>query len=414
MERSFLVFESHITSVYDLYHLCGVIFDNGYCVFLSRLRKGKWNKERQKKRRKRKKAKLPKHEHCMSAYYYHSHDPLVVTAVHIALRCVQTLCAHAYVRCETCTLASHIVTGVLACDARARVSQRFIYTPDFLLSVTISRRSMTMFLSADMASTKAKHPRVLQKPCSSKMNASDKLRRMAIKNSFVAQSQYQSPVETPQNDLRQGTFLPPLCQKQMLVTPAAVGNRKQYSTNSLILDVPCVRDDPHTTLSHGLSRQSHYAAGRHSPLTEYESMLWSSYVHSTSDMNMGSGTLERCSSHRNLAARRTNETVRAGYRSANCQMKNDFEPMQRRASSCFNVAVLKPNATVHQRARTRSPAPVPPCSTTTLDFAVCQHLVRQSSSNMVRRVNTPRGNNPHPTGLEFQSPYNRECKVSHF
>lgn len=329
-------------------------------------------------------------------------------------------CVRTYKSCETHTRASHVATGVLACDARVRISQRFIrYTPPiFCLSVTLSRSLMTMFLSADTASTKAKHPGVLQKPFSSKMNTSDKLRRMAIKNSYVAHSQYQSPVDTPQNHLRQDTFLPPLCQKQMLVTPAAVGNRKQYPTNSLILDVPCaVRDDPHTTLSRGSSRQSYYAAGSHSPLTDYKGMPWSSYIHSTSDMNMGSGTLKRCSSHQNLAARRTNairEAVRAGYRSANCQTKNNFEPMQRRTSSCINVAVLKPNATVHQSARPRSPAPVPPCSTTALDFAVCQHLVQRSSSNMLRRVNTPRGNNPHPTGLEFQSPYNRECKVGHF
>lgn len=320
-------------------------------------------------------------------------------------------------RCEMRTCASHVATGVLACDARARTRLAAfytLYTPVFCLSVTISRRSMTMFLSTDMASTKAKHPRVLQKPCSSKMNASDKLRRMAIKNSYVAHSQYQSPVETPQIQLRQDTFLPPLCQKQMFVTPAVVGNRKKYPTNSLILDVPCaVRDDSHTS-SRGSSRQSYYAAGSHSPHTDYD---WSSYIHSTSNMNMGSGTLKRCSSHQNLAARRTNairEAVRAGCRSANCQTKNNFEPMQRRTSSCFNVAVLKPNATVHQSARPRPPAPVPPCSTTTLDFAVCQRLVQQSSSNKVRRVNTPRGNNPHPTGLEFQSPYNRECKVGHF
>lgn len=276
-----------------------------------------------------------------------------------------------------------------------------------------SRKSTIMFLPANTASTNAWHPSALQKPRSSEMNASDKLRRVAIENSY---SQCQSRVGTPQDHLSRGTFFPPLYQKRMSITPAVVGNRKQHFTNSLILDVPCVRDDPQTALSRGSSRQSYYVAGSHSPLSDYESQLRAPYVQSSSDMNRVSGTLRRCSSHRNIAARRTNairETVRAGYRSANCQTKNDFKPMQRRVSSCFNVAVLKPNATVHQSARPRSPAPVPPCSTTALDFAVCQHLVQPSSRNIVRRVSTPRRNNPHPIGLEFQSPYNKECKVGH-
>lgn len=282
-------------------------------------------------------------------------------------------------------------------------------------SVMNSRKSTIMFLPANTASTNARHPSALQKTRSSEMmNASDKLRRVAIKNSY---SQCQSRVGTPQDHLRRGTFFPPLYQKRMSITPAVVGNRKQHFTNSLILDVPCVRDDSQTALSRGSSRQSYYVAGSHSPLSDYEGQLRAPYVQSSSDMNRVSGTLRRCSSHRNIAARRTNairETVRAGYRSANCQTKNDFKPMQRRVSSCLNVAVLKPNATIHQSARPRSPAPVPPCSTTALDFAVCQHLVQPSSRNMVQRVSTPRRNNPHPIGLEFQSPYNKECKVGHY
>ncbi len=60
--------------------------------------------------------------------------------------------------------------------------------------------------------------------------------------------------------------------------------------------------------------------------------------------------------------------------------------------------------------------PAPPCSTTSLDFhrhpkAVFHEAGPLSAGSWLRRCATPRGNNPHPVGLVFQSPYNRHGKV---
>ena len=54
-------------------------------------------------------------------------------------------------------------------------------------------------------------------------------------------------------------------------------------------------------------------------------------------------------------------------------------------------------------------APAPPCSTTVLDFH--RHPVQHTPRSLAQRCGTPRGNNPHPVGLVFQSPYNRHRKV---
>ena len=53
--------------------------------------------------------------------------------------------------------------------------------------------------------------------------------------------------------------------------------------------------------------------------------------------------------------------------------------------------------------------PLAPCSTTTLDFH--RHPIQSPRSPRTWRCGTPRGNNPHPVGLVFQSPYNRHNKV---
>ena len=54
--------------------------------------------------------------------------------------------------------------------------------------------------------------------------------------------------------------------------------------------------------------------------------------------------------------------------------------------------------------------PLAPCSTTTLDFH--RHPLQSPRPPRTWRRGTPRGNNPHPVGLVFQSPYNRHNKVT--
>lgn len=54
--------------------------------------------------------------------------------------------------------------------------------------------------------------------------------------------------------------------------------------------------------------------------------------------------------------------------------------------------------------------PAPPCTTTHLDYY--RHPANPANSRLIRR-GTPRANNPHPVGLYFQSPYNRDGKVSY-
>lgn len=63
----------------------------------------------------------------------------------------------------------------------------------------------------------------------------------------------------------------------------------------------------------------------------------------------------------------------------------------------------------------RSLTPAPPCSTTTLDFhrhpLTALRAAGSGAVSVLQRCATPRGNNPHPVGLVFQSPYNRHGKV---
>ena len=63
-------------------------------------------------------------------------------------------------------------------------------------------------------------------------------------------------------------------------------------------------------------------------------------------------------------------------------------------------------------ANSTRPRPAPPCTTTHLDFGRHHHH-HHSGTNPVAgsRLGTPRRNNPHPVGLHFQSPYNRDGKV---
>ena len=76
-----------------------------------------------------------------------------------------------------------------------------------------------------------------------------------------------------------------------------------------------------------------------------------------------------------------------------------------RATSYSNLA-SRPH---FRSANSTRPPPAPPCTTTHLDF--CRHPVNSANPHGAR-VRTPRRNNPHPVGLHFQSPYNRDGKVS--
>lgn len=69
---------------------------------------------------------------------------------------------------------------------------------------------------------------------------------------------------------------------------------------------------------------------------------------------------------------------------------------------------LRPGA-IFRSANSTRPPPAPPCTTTHLDY--CRHPVNPANYRLNRR-GTPRRNNPHPVGLHFQSPYNKDGKVS--
>lgn len=77
-----------------------------------------------------------------------------------------------------------------------------------------------------------------------------------------------------------------------------------------------------------------------------------------------------------------------------------------RATS-YSSLTMRP---LFRSANSVRPRPAPPCTTTHLDY--CRHPANPANSRLIRR-GTPRANNPHPVGLYFQSPYNRDGKVSH-
>lgn len=78
----------------------------------------------------------------------------------------------------------------------------------------------------------------------------------------------------------------------------------------------------------------------------------------------------------------------------------------KRAKSYSSLAMR--SGTAFRSANSTRPRPAPPRTTTDLDF--CRHPV--ASTSRLTRCGTPRGNNPHPVGLHFQSPYNRDGKVN--
>ncbi|CAI8022782.1 hypothetical protein GBAR_LOCUS13345 [Geodia barretti] len=85
-----------------------------------------------------------------------------------------------------------------------------------------------------------------------------------------------------------------------------------------------------------------------------------------------------------------------------------------RATSYTSLAATPPRPTFRSANSTR-PSPAPPCTTTQMDF--CRHPVHpattvfSSAGSRLARAGTPRRNNPHPVGLHFQSPYNRDGKT---
>lgn len=84
----------------------------------------------------------------------------------------------------------------------------------------------------------------------------------------------------------------------------------------------------------------------------------------------------------------------------------DESGSMKRAKSYSSLAMR--SGTAFRSANSTRPPPAPPRTTTDLDF--CRHPV--AGSSRVARCRTPRGNNPHPVGLHFQSPYNRDGKVN--
>ena len=84
-----------------------------------------------------------------------------------------------------------------------------------------------------------------------------------------------------------------------------------------------------------------------------------------------------------------------------------------RATSYSSLVATPPRPTFRSANSTR-PSPAPPCTTTHMDFS--RHPVHPAStfsSAAGSRLATPRRNNPHPVGLHFQSPYNRDGKVNY-
>lgn len=77
-----------------------------------------------------------------------------------------------------------------------------------------------------------------------------------------------------------------------------------------------------------------------------------------------------------------------------------------RATS-YSSLTMRP---LFRSANSVRPRPAPPCTTTHLDY--CRHPVNSPANSRLIRRGTPRANNPHPVGLYFQSPYNRDGKVS--
>lgn len=76
-----------------------------------------------------------------------------------------------------------------------------------------------------------------------------------------------------------------------------------------------------------------------------------------------------------------------------------------RATS-YSSLTMRP---LFRSANSVPPRPAPPCTTTHLDYY--RHPASPANSRLIRR-GTPRANNPHPVGLYFQSPYNRDGKVT--
>ena len=82
------------------------------------------------------------------------------------------------------------------------------------------------------------------------------------------------------------------------------------------------------------------------------------------------------------------------------------------AGSPAPTSIRPPRRSLHPSSsdRVAPTPPLAPCSTTTLDFH--RHPNQSPRAPRTWRCGTPRGNNPHPVGLVFQSPYNQHNKVT--
>lgn len=76
-----------------------------------------------------------------------------------------------------------------------------------------------------------------------------------------------------------------------------------------------------------------------------------------------------------------------------------------RATS-YSSLTMRP---LFRSANSVPPRPAPPCTTTHLDYS--RHPGNPAANSRLVRRGTPRANNPHPVGLYFQSPYNKDGKV---
>lgn len=81
------------------------------------------------------------------------------------------------------------------------------------------------------------------------------------------------------------------------------------------------------------------------------------------------------------------------------------------AGSPAPTSIRPPRRSLHPSSsdRVAPTPPLAPCSTTTLDFH--RHPNQSPRAPRTWRCGTPRGNNPHPVGLVFQSPYNQHNKA---
>ena len=196
-----------------------------------------------------------------------------------------------------------------------------------------------------------------------KSPSSDRLRRLAIQNSYATHS---GPPGNPHPHSGNDKILPPIHGSRPPVT-----SRPGVRTQSPLLDVD--------------------AASRRRPR-----------AFSSNDLRL-------------LRRRRVNVDSRGGsqYHQGGSSGSGVEIPGPVRQTSSYSTVAIRPSVRGSSQMVRPPPAPAPPCSTTALDFhrRSIRQLQREIYNGTGSRIDTPRGNNPHPVGLVFQSPYNRHRKV---